>query len=56
MSREDLLKHHSGSAAKVSSLLPEAEELAKFMETYFNIDIVESTDEIYIVSGKKHRC
>lgn len=55
MSREDLLKHHSGSATKVSTLLPEAEELAEFMGSYFNIDTVESTDEIYIVSGKKHR-
>jgi demethylmenaquinone methyltransferase/2-methoxy-6-polyprenyl-1,4-benzoquinol methylase len=53
MSREALIKHHSGRAEKVSSMLPEADELAKIMESYFEVDTKISTDEIYIVSGKK---
>ena len=53
MSREDLIKHHSGSAEKVSTILPEAEELTKIMKTFYKIDTIISTDEIYIVSGKK---
>ena len=51
MSREDLIKHHSGSAKKVSTILPEAGELAEMMKPYFEVDTVISTDEIYIVSG-----
>lgn len=53
MSRETLIKHHSGSAEKVSTVLPEAEELAEMMKDYFNTDTIISTDEIYAVSGKK---
>ncbi len=53
MSREALLKHHSGRAEKVSAVLPEAEEMAEIMKTYFNTDTIISTDKIYIVSGKK---
>lgn len=46
-----LSKHHSGAAASVSTILPEADELAKAMQTHFDIDTIISTDEIYIVSG-----
>lgn len=53
MSREALTKHHSGSAEKVSTILPEAEELAEIMNARFEIDIVIATDELYIVSGTK---
>ncbi len=53
MSREALLKHHSGNAEKVSTVLPEADELSKTMNNYFDTDTVISTDEIYIVSGEK---
>lgn len=52
MSREALVKHHSGRAAKVSSVLPEADDLAEIMSPYFAVDIKISTDEIYIVSGE----
>ncbi len=52
MSREALTKHHSGKAEKVSSILPEADKLAEIMTPYFDIDIITSTDEIYIVSEK----
>ncbi|MBR3779611.1 MAG: class I SAM-dependent methyltransferase [Clostridia bacterium] len=54
MSREALIKHHSGKAQKISSVLPEADELAEIMKPYFNIDTKISTDEIYIVSGRKN--
>ena len=53
MSREALIKHHSGSAEKISTILPEAENLAEIMKVYFNTDTIISTDEIYIVSGNK---
>ena len=53
MSRDALIKHHSGRAEKVSSALPHVDELAKIMEPYFEVDTKISTDEIYIVSGKK---
>ena len=53
MSREALIKHHSGSAEKVSTILPEAEELAEIMKAYFITDTIISTDEVYIVSGEK---
>ena len=53
MSREALIKHHSGRAEKVSSILPEADELAEIMEAYFVVDTMISMDEIYIVSGQK---
>ena len=53
MSREALIKHHSGSAQKISTILPEPDELAEIMKPYFEVDTKISTDEIYIVSGKK---
>lgn len=53
MSRDALIKHHSGKAEKVSLILPEADDLAEIMEPYFEVDTKISTDEIYIVSGKK---
>ncbi len=53
MSREDLMKHHSGRAQKVSSILPETEEMQNLMSPFFKVDIKISTDDIYIVSGIK---
>ena len=55
MSRADLIKHHSGKAEKISTVLPEADELAKIMKPYFDVDTNISTDEIYIVSGRKNK-
>ena len=54
MSREALIKHHSGKAEKISTILPQANELAEIMKPYFDIDVTLSTDEIYVVSGN-HR-
>lgn len=53
MSREALLKHHSGRAKNVSAVLPETEEMAELMQPYFDVDIKFSTEEIYVVSAKK---
>ena len=53
MSREALLKHHSGAAKGVSRELPTAEALAKIFETYFKVDVIISDNEMYQVSGIK---
>ena len=53
MSREALLKHHSGAAKEVSRELPTAEALAKIFETYFKVDVIISDNEMYQVSGIK---
>lgn len=53
MSRDALTKHHSGIAKNVSTILPEADKLAEIMKSIFAVDTVISTDDIYIVSGKK---
>ena len=55
MSRQALIRHHSGSAKDISTILPEAEEMAEIMNPFFDADIRISTDEIYIVSAKKHK-
>ena len=53
MSREALLKHHSGKAKEVSLELPEAQKLAKIFEPYFKVDVIISDNEMYQVSGIK---
>ncbi len=53
MSRAQLQKHHSGSAAKISLELPSAEDLAEILRPYFKVDIIISDDEMYQVSGMK---
>lgn len=53
MSREKLTRHHSGSAAKVSNLLPEAEELAKLFAEYLEVSVTIDNDEMYQVCGIK---
>ncbi len=53
MSRERIDAHHRGGASKVSCGLMPANELAKLMSKWFDIDTVISDDEKYIVAGKK---
>ena len=53
MSREDLLKLHNERASEVSLELPEANELSKIFEQFFNTDIIISDSEMYQVSGIK---
>jgi len=53
MSRAAINRHHSGSASKVSiGLIPER-ELADILQECFAVDVVISSDEIYVVSGRK---
>lgn len=52
MSREALIKHHSGIVKSISTILPETEEMAELMKPYFDVDVKISTDEFYIVSAK----
>ena len=51
MSRADINRHHSGSAAKVSIGLIDEAELAAIMQKLLVVDTVVSNDEIYVVSG-----
>lgn len=53
MSREDLLKLHNERASEVSLDLPEANELSKIFEPFFNINTIISDSEMYQVSGTK---
>lgn len=52
MSREALLRHHSGSASAVSLELPEAETLGRTLGQFLTVDIILSDREKYIVSGQ----
>lgn len=53
LSRARLVHHHSGSASRVSIDLPEAEELARLFEPWFDVDVVISDDKMYQVCGKR---
>jgi hypothetical protein len=53
MSREDLLKHHSGKAESISKILPEISEIKELLSPYFSVDRCISDEEIYVVSGVK---
>lgn len=51
MSRDDLIRHHSGRAESVSTVLPDTSEMKEIMQPYFNIDTCISDDDMYIISG-----
>ncbi len=53
MSKKELDEVHQKSASRVSSLLPECDELAEMLEPYFNVDIKLSDDNMYQVTGTK---
>ena len=53
MSRDAINAHHSGAARDVSNGLPEADELAKLFEPWFDVDVVISNDRMYQVTGTK---
>ena len=53
MSRDKLLRHHAGSASRVSIDLPAAEALAKLFAPWFDVDVTVSDQEMYQVCGKK---
>lgn len=53
MSEEDLEKCHSTVAKEVSLPLPSKEKLKAMMSELFNVDVMISDEEKYIVSGIK---
>lgn len=53
-SREAIQQCHSGAAQSISLDLPEAEDVAKLMSNYLNVDIVISDSQMYMVSGTKN--
>ena len=53
MSRDNINKHHEGSANAVSNELMDAEELAKIMKKYLVVKDVISNDSMYQVVGCK---
>ncbi|MBQ8029163.1 MAG: class I SAM-dependent methyltransferase [Clostridia bacterium] len=55
MGIEELEKHHSTIKADVSKRLPEADEMEKLFQPYFETDVKISEKDIYIVSGVKKK-
>ena len=53
MSREKLVRHHAGSASRVSIDLLEAHELAQLLAPWFDVDVMISDDTMYQVCGRK---
>ena len=53
MSRDAINAHHSGAARDVSNGLPEACELAKLFEPWYDVDVVISDDRMYQIAGTK---
>ena len=51
MSRDALTAHHSGRASNVSIDLLHEQELAAIFGRWFDVDVVISTDRMYMVSG-----
>jgi len=51
MSRAKIDSHHSGAAHHVSMGLMHEDDLKKLMEPYFDVDVVISNDDMYMVSG-----
>ncbi len=54
MSREDLIKHHSGNAKHISNILPEITEMKELLKPYLIVDTCISNKEIYVISGRKY--
>ena len=52
-SREEIQKCHSNITEDISLDLPEAHEVAKIMSDFFDVDIVISDSNMYMVSGIK---
>jgi len=53
MSREKLIRHHEGAAAKVSRIIPEMEDMVTVFNKVFNVISSVSNDEMYQISGSK---
>lgn len=53
LSRKALMEHHSGAASSVSLELPVEDELAEIFAPFFNVDVMISNEQMYMVSGTK---
>lgn len=53
MSMEELEECHKGTAARVSLPLPRKEIMAEMMAEFFDVDIMISDENMYMVSGIK---
>ena len=53
LSKKELDEIHQKSAGAVSNVLPECDDLAKMLSSYFNVDIMISDDKMYQISGTK---
>ena len=53
MSREEINRHHSGSASKVSRSLLHEDELAEIFEKYLQVTVKISDETMYVVAGRK---
>ena len=53
MSEKELEECHSGGAKNVSLPLPSKEKLADMMSAFFDVDVMISDENMYIVSGIK---
>lgn len=51
MSKAELDKFHSENARKISNPIPEKEEVAAMLSSYFDVDVMISDETMYIVSG-----
>ena len=54
-SRETIDRHHEGHASKVSLGLIQAEELKALLSPYIDVEVCISDDEMYQLSGVKHK-
>lgn len=53
MSEKALAECHAGSAKNVSLPLPSKEHLTEIMSAYFDVDVMISDENMYMVSGTK---
>lgn len=53
LSKKELDEIHQKSAGAVSNVLPECDDLAKMLSSYFDVDIMISDNRMYQVSGTK---
>lgn len=51
--REELDKFHAANAGGISNRLPEKEDVAVMLSSYFDVDIMISDETMYMVSGMR---
>ncbi len=53
MSRENLTRHHEGRAKEISKLLISEDEMEQLLQSYFDVTVKRSDEDMYLVSGRK---